>query len=119
MNLRGDSAASSMRKAGNTVQHSAFPFYLKGDIAQIHDADAHVLQHGELLSCRRTQCRLEARPALRDHKKLRSECVRTVGAEQGLELSEQADGVKLSQESVVTETVPQLDNEATDESGEL
>lgn len=47
------------------------------------------------------------------------ECVCTVGAEQGLKLSKQADGVQLSQESVVTETVPQLDNEAADESGEL
>lgn len=25
-------------------------FYLKGDISQIHDTNAHVLQHGELLS---------------------------------------------------------------------
>ncbi len=24
--------------------------YLKGDIAEIHDADTHVLQHGQLLS---------------------------------------------------------------------
>lgn len=48
-----------------------------------------------------------------------SKCVCTVGAEQGLELSEQADGVELSQESVITETVSQLDNEAADESGEL
>lgn len=43
----------------------------------------------------------------------------TVGAEQGLKLSQEADGVELSEESVVTETVPQFDNEATDESGEL
>ena len=46
-------------------------------------------------------------------------CVCTVGAEQGLKLSQQADGVKLPEESVVTETVPQFDNEAADESGEL
>ena len=24
--------------------------YLKGDVTEIHDADAHVLQHGQLLS---------------------------------------------------------------------
>lgn len=46
-------------------------------------------------------------------------CVCTVGAEQGLKLSQQANGVELSEESVVTETVPQLDDEAADESGEL
>lgn len=46
-------------------------------------------------------------------------CVCTVGAEQGLKLGEEADGVELSEESVVTETVPQFDNEATDESSEL
>jgi len=46
-------------------------------------------------------------------------CVCTVGAEQGLKLSQQADGVQLTEESVVTETVPQFDDEAADESGEL
>ncbi len=46
-------------------------------------------------------------------------CVCTVGAQQGLKLSQQADCVQLSEESVVTETVPQFDDEAADESGEL
>lgn len=43
----------------------------------------------------------------------------TIGAEQGLELGQQADGVELSQEAVITETVPQFDDEAADQSGEL
>ena len=46
-------------------------------------------------------------------------CLCTVGAEQGLKLSEQADGVELSEKSIVTETVPQFDNEPADQSGEL
>lgn len=42
-------------KANITTQYSPFLIvkkkkYLKGDITQIHDADAHILQHGELLS---------------------------------------------------------------------
>lgn len=52
-------------------------------------------------------------------KPVLSVCVCTVGAEQGLKLGEEADGVELSEESVVTETVPQFDNKAADESGEL
>lgn len=47
------------------------------------------------------------------------ESVCTVGAQQGLKLSQQADGVELPEEPVIAETVPQLDNEAADESGEL
>ena len=46
-------------------------------------------------------------------------CVCTVGAEQRLGLSQEADGVELPEEPVVTETVPQFDDEAADESGEL
>lgn len=40
----------------------------------------------------------------------------TVGAQQALELGQQPDGVELPQEAVVVQAVPQLDDEATDES---
>lgn len=43
----------------------------------------------------------------------------TVGAQQALKLGEQPDGVELPQEAVVVQAVPQLDDEATDESGQL
>ena len=43
----------------------------------------------------------------------------TVGAEQRLKLGQQANGVELPEEAIVTETVPQLDDEATDEGSEL
>lgn len=46
-------------------------------------------------------------------------CVCTVGAKQWLKLSQEANGVELPEESIVTETVSQLDNEAADESSEL
>lgn len=44
---------------------------------------------------------------------------RTVGTEQRLEVSQQANGVQLAQEAVVPETVPQFDDKAADQSGEL
>lgn len=43
----------------------------------------------------------------------------TIGAQQALKLGEQPDGVELPQEAVVMQAVPQLDDEATDESGQL
>lgn len=43
----------------------------------------------------------------------------TVGAQQALKLGEQPDGVELPQEAVVVQAVPQLDDEATDESCQL
>lgn len=43
----------------------------------------------------------------------------TVGAQQALKLGEQPDGVELPQEAVVMQAVPQLDDEATDEGGQL
>ena len=43
----------------------------------------------------------------------------TVGAQQALKLGEQPDGVELPQEAVVVQAVPQLDDEATDERGQL
>lgn len=46
-------------------------------------------------------------------------CVCTVGAEQGLELSQQSDGGELPQKSSILETVPQFDDEATDQRGQL
>lgn len=48
-------------------------------------------------------------------------CVRvcTVGAEQGLKLSQQSDGGELPQKSGILQTVPQFDDEATDQRGQL
>lgn len=43
----------------------------------------------------------------------------TVGAEQALVLHQQADGVELPEEAWVTETVPQLDDEAADQRRQL
>lgn len=43
----------------------------------------------------------------------------TISAEQALILHQQADGVQLPEEAWVTEAVPQLQNEAADQSGEL
>lgn len=43
----------------------------------------------------------------------------TVGAQQALKLGEQPDGVELPQEAVVVQAVPQLDDEAADESSQL
>lgn len=43
----------------------------------------------------------------------------TVGAEQALELHQQADGVQLPEEADVTEAVPQLDDEAADQRCQL
>ena len=43
----------------------------------------------------------------------------TIGAKQALELCQQPDGVELPQEAVVVKAVPQLDDEAADERGQL
>ena len=43
----------------------------------------------------------------------------TVGTQQALKLGKQPDGVELPQEAVVVQAVPQLDDEATDESSQL
>ena len=65
-------------------------FYLEGDVPQIHDADTHVLQHGELLSYThiQTEQKFGVKQWKWEQKKrgLRSVC--TVGAEQGLKLSQ-------------------------------
>lgn len=43
----------------------------------------------------------------------------TIGAQQALELGQQPNGVELTQEAIVMQAVPQLDDEATDESSQL
>lgn len=43
----------------------------------------------------------------------------TIGAKQALELGQQPNGVELPQEAVVMQAVPQLDDEAADESSQL
>lgn len=43
----------------------------------------------------------------------------TVGAQQALKLGEQPNGIELPQEAGIVQAGPQLDDEATDESGQL